>query len=342
MIEKNVGGEFVMTKREIRRCRRKRQQQVFIILQVCCICLIVVLAANIIHRLGQLEEAIPAMQIEENNERVDQIQNLSEAEAISAEKELVQSGEAGNISTYARQCEVDTVETPEKRGKAEILDKLAELAEESEMIASIYGDWKNYPDKLLEALANNPEMADFAKGYPGRQKQAELTDEEKNMEYPLFLQWDPRWGYEYYGDDSNVGLAGCGPTALSMVLFYLTRDEHLTPNVIAEYAMEYDYYMYGTGTLWALMEEVPGRYGVSVHQSQISEEQMQQELEEGHVMICAMRPGDFTAAGHFIVIYGYDENGFLVNDPNCVARSRESWPFSRIRSQIKQLWSFDL
>ncbi len=66
---------------------------------------------------------------------------------------------------------------------------------------------------------------------------------------------------------------------------------------------------------------------------------MKRELDAGRIIICAMRPGDFTASGHFIVIYGYDGEGFRVNDPNCVARSRQKWPFETIQGQIKQLWS---
>ena len=58
------------------------------------------------------------------------------------------------------------------------------------------------------------------------------------------------------------------------------------------------------------------------------------------VVICSMKPGDFTAAGHFVVIYGYDSEGFLVNDPNCVARSRESWSYDVIGKQIKQMWTY--
>lgn len=52
-----------------------------------------------------------------------------------------------------------------------------------------------------------------------------------------------------------------------------------------------------------------------------------------------MRPGDFTTAGHFIVLYGYDETGFLVNDPNCAARSGRTWTYEELSGQIKQIWS---
>ena len=54
-----------------------------------------------------------------------------------------------------------------------------------------------------------------------------------------------------------------------------------------------------------------------------------------------MGEGDFTVSGHFIVIYGYDEAGFKVNDPNCVARSRKRWCFNEIEQQIKKIWTYE-
>lgn len=253
-----------------------------------------------------------------------------------------EKGSSGSeLGDYAGKIDEIEVEAPVKREKSEVLLRLEELAEENDVIREILGNVEAYPENLLEALANNPEMVDFAAGYltAERTVQGGLTKEERKQEHPLFLQWDPRWGYVPYGDDSNIGLAGCGPTCLSMALFELTGDETLTPDKIAGYAMENGYYMSGTGTAWALMEDVPGVYGVSVNKPGISDNIMKGELDSGHVLICAMRPGDFTAAGHFILIYGYDETGFLVNDPNCVARSKKTWSYERIGGQIKQMWA---
>ena len=53
-----------------------------------------------------------------------------------------------------------------------------------------------------------------------------------------------------------------------------------------------------------------------------------------------MGEGDFTISGHFIVIYGYNQQGYRVNDPNCVARSRRIWSFEEIQGQIKSIWSY--
>lgn len=242
---------------------------------------------------------------------------------------------------YAQKVGLDVVEAPVKRTEKEVFSRLLELAEGNEGIQVILENKTAYPMNMLEALANNPEMADFVTGYltAGQAATGGLNEREMEQEHPLLLQWDPRWGYVSYGDDSNIGLAGCGPTCLSMALYELTRDASLTPDKIATYGMENGYYMAGTGTLWALIEDVPVLYGIRVENPTIDETVLKQELDAGKVLICAMRQGDFTTAGHFIVIYGYDEEGFLVNDPNCVARSRKSWSFEQLGGQIKQVWA---
>lgn len=292
---------------------------------------------------GELKEKIPEKELPEG-----EIPEQEISDKKTQEKEAVDYfSEAGNIGSvevldYVSMCGLTEVDKPVVRSQREVLAKLGELAQDNAVIARIFKESDTYPERLLEALANNPEMADFVDNYHERKGKAEggLTDLEKQKEYPLFLQWDPRWGYAEYGDESNVGLSGCGPTCLSMVLYYLTKDETLTPNKIAAYSMENGYYMSGTGTLWALLEELPLLYGVEVGQPETDKAVMESELDRGNILICSMGAGDFTTGGHFIVIYGYDEAGFHVNDSNCVARSRKSWSFKQIEKQIKHIWSF--
>lgn len=274
----------------------------------------------------------------QGTEQQEAVWNRKAAENLT---ELVPEEKGLEEGDYAARWGLDQVDAPVKREPEEVIEKLEELSEGNELIKDILHNAESYPENMLEALANNPEMADFVSGYLSSDKSATggLTDAEKQQEYPLLLQWDPRWGYASYGDDSNVGLAGCGPTSLAMALYYLTGDETVTPDKIAEYAMENGYYMPGTGTQWALIEEVPFHYGLKTDKPGISDSLMKQELDAGNIIICTMRPGDFTTEGHFIVIYGYDSEGFFINDPNCVARSRKSWPYQSIGGQIKQLWS---
>lgn len=317
-------------RREQRRRAKRRRQLLFLGVQLLFVVAVVLLFANIGMRVKNLEQTQEQAGMPE-----EEAQSLWNTLGLSDSAAGIQGGD------YIELVGLETVEAPVKREPGEVLQKLEELAESSALIGEILQNAADYPENMLEALANNPEMADFVSGYPASDGSVTggLTEKEKQQEHPLFLQWDPRWGYVSYGDDSNIGLAGCGPVSLSMALYYLTGDETLTPDKIASYAMENGYYMSGTGTQWALMEDVPLLYGLQVDKPGISESYMKQELDAGHVLIAAMRQGDFTAAGHFIVIYGYDESGFWINDPNCVARSRTAWSYERIGEQMKQLWS---
>lgn len=232
------------------------------------------------------------------------------------------------------------VEKPVERTWEETLQKLEEIGRQNPTVQKIYQNSSDYPEIMLTALANNPEMADFVAGYPDNDGSVTggISEQEKEQSFPLFLQWDSRWGYQDYGGE-NIGLAGCGPTCLSMVMYYLTRDESFTPDRIAEYSMKHGYYVEGTGTAWALLTDFPTAYGVRVEELGAAEDALKAKLDDGGVLICAMRKGDFTLTGHFIVIYGYEDGKFLVNDPNCAARSR-GWSFAQISGQIKNIWAY--
>lgn len=224
---------------------------------------------------------------------------------------------------------------------AEVENMLFQLAIENGDIAKIYADRENYPEELLTALAFNQEILAFVQGYPNADTKAAggFTEEEKEQDFPLFLQWDSRWGYVPYGR-SCIGLAGCGPTCLSMVIFSLTEDESATPDVLADYGMSHGYYVAGAGTDWSFMTDAAEEYGLSVNQLRLDETVMQQYLDLGYLLICSMGKGDFTRSGHFIVLYDYNEEGFLVNDPNSQERSERNWDFDTLRWQIKNVWGY--
>ena len=232
---------------------------------------------------------------------------------------------------------------PVERTEAEVLQRLEELGQDDSVIEQICHNAARYPKELLAVLANNPEMADFVAGYPGENKGSAggLTASEIEEDFPLFLQWDPRWGYQDYGKKNCIGLAGCGPTCMSMVLFYLTRDESLTPDKVAEYSMKNGYYVEGSGTAWTLFEDIPKLYDIQVTNLSFSEKDMKAVLDKGAIIACVMGRGDFTLSGHFIVIYGYDSGGFMVNDPNCIARSSKRWTFRELERQVRNIWAYE-
>lgn len=233
------------------------------------------------------------------------------------------------------------IEAPKQRTEAEVKKRLEEMAKKEKGFKEILDNYETYPEPYLAALANNPEMLEYVKGYPKHDGtvRAELTKKEKKEDFPLFIQWDERWGYGSYGS-SSIGISGCGPTCLSMVIYGLTDNEMATPDKVARYSEEQNYYIEGTGTSWDLMTAGAAAFGITGSELSLDETTMKQELDAGHPIICAMRAGDFTAAGHFIMIYDYDKKGFFVNDPNCKARSEKRWTYDELQGQIKNLWSY--
>lgn len=207
---------------------------------------------------------------------------------------------------------------------------------------SIFDHPEVYPESFRSALARNPEILDFVAQYPAAaaKTQGGISLAEELKKYPLFLQWDERWGFVSYGQ-SNIGISGCGPTCLSMVLYSLTRDKTLTPDALAARAMNEGYYVDGIGTAWSFMSDISTDYGVFASQfSMLGEEEMKDRLDDGNLLICAMGPGDFTDQGHFIVIRGYSKEGFEVNDPFSRSNSDKKWTYEALAPQIRQVWVY--
>lgn len=201
---------------------------------------------------------------------------------------------------------------------------------------------ENYPDILLEDLKRNPEMLEFVEGYNDVHKKSSegLTFEERKKKVPLFIQWDKRWGYEPYGT-SDIGISGCGPTCMAMVIYSLTRNTEATPPVLAQKSMNEGYYVEGIGTSWKFMREAALDYGVIASQfDMLGEQEMADRLKDGNLIICAMGPGDFTNSGHFIVIYDYSRKKFSVNDPFSYTNSSKKWEYTTLISQCQQIWVY--
>ena len=233
------------------------------------------------------------------------------------------------------------IEAPKVLEENEIEEKLKELAGEYDEFSEVYEMRDNYPKDMLAALCNNPEMVDFVKGYFDAEKKAsgEITRSELEERFPLFLQWDKRWGYASYGN-SNIGMSGCAPTCLSMVIVGLTGNKDATPAQVANFAWKNGYYIEGTGTSWSLMTNGCLEYGISGREISLDKDIIFRELEQGHPVICSVRAGDFTTSGHFILLVGVEDGKIKVNDPNSTYRSKETWDYDKLREQIKNLWAF--
>lgn len=218
---------------------------------------------------------------------------------------------------------------------------LAVMALTDPKVREVVAHKDQYPEELIELLENNAETADFVLGYPEKKDTApaETIGDVTQGEIPLLLQWDERWGYAYYADDM-IAVNGCGPTAIAMVAAGLTGDNTVTPYKVAQFSAGNGYYAGDSGTSWTLMTDGAQQFGIYGEEMGLSEDEVFSALENGHPIICSMRPGDFTTTGHFIVLTGIEDGKIQVNDPNSRVRSGKLWDYSRLEYQINNLWVY--
>ena len=167
-----------------------------------------------------------------------------------------------------------------------------------------------------------------------------LTAEELAAAHPLFLQYDPRWAAYPYGTGTMKSSA-CGPTSFAMVITALTGATNASPPMIATYSMQHGHYVPGAGTAHSLFLNGCSDFGLYCHEIANDQMTMQAALDRGEMLILSVHYGNFThsGAGHFIVIYGYNENGFMVNDPGSYERSCKYWPYSVIAGDINKIYT---
>lgn len=220
-----------------------------------------------------------------------------------------------------------------------------------------------YPEEMIEFMMKYDQTIDFVYNYPQHNSKDAIshnvTEDKDDSEndakdamiytlpeaqkgvYPKLVQWDAKWGYEKYGV-SYIGVAGCGPTCLSMVYTGLTGKNDISPGQMAKLSDSWGYYVIGVGTSWDLMSKGADKIGLKSKIIGNDSDVVFSELNKGHPLILSVKAGDFTKGGHFIAVTGTKDGKLIINDPNSKTNSNKLWDFSVVSPQIKQIWSFNL
>lgn len=159
-----------------------------------------------------------------------------------------------------------------------------------------------------------------------------------NAETPVvyYNQTDSRWGNKKYGKSGSIGEAGCGPTALAIVVASLT-DNQVTPYDVAQWSAENGYRCEGNGSYHSLIPNGGEHYGLTVTGIGNNSKKLVEALNEGKLVIAIMSKGHFTSSGHFIVLRGVTEDGnILVADPASVKRSNQEWALGIITNEASR------
>lgn len=187
---------------------------------------------------------------------------------------------------------------------------------------------------FVHGQANNP--ASFT-GNEAGYFDGDYTFQDGQIAVRYFHQRDERWHDHPYdrkaGED--IGTAGCGPTALSIVVSSLLQ-RNVLPTEIGDWSYKNGYVAPGQGSYHSLIPAAAEHYGLTVESAK-SLNDVHEALEEGKLIIAIMGPGHFTPGGHFIVLRGITaKKKILVADPVSMDRSQQEWDLALIWSEVNR------
>ena len=244
-------------KEELRRRRRRKQRAKELFCLCICVAMLVLIVALVRRGISSKKQDVSEVVAASESASTEQQADAAEPK-VSATGEIAQVQSQALPNYYEKKYMVGS---PAHYSMEEIQTRLKNLADRYPEFQTIYDHMDQYPEALLNNLCCNPNMLDFALGYQENYDTTSGTLEASELDgIPLFIQWDKRWGYDAYGNDV-IGLSGCGPTCLSMIVIGLTKNQEATPDKLADYATEHGYYEQNSGTKWSFMDEVAAVYG---------------------------------------------------------------------------------
>lgn len=218
---------------------------------------------------------------------------------------------------------------------------LKEYADKNADAAFILENSEKYPDSLIKLAANRPRSIEFVKNYIDNKNTFEKFDlppnatVELDRKFPLYILWDSRWGYKEYEDVFSV--LGCGPTTAAMAINGYGGNAN--PLAIMDEMVANNYYIKDIGTSWEGIRNILDKYGVASKDLPTVEKKYKAHLDTGNAILINVAPSKFTNIGHYMLIVGYNEKGFLLNDSNSIEYSQQEISFEELSQIIRGAWT---
>ena len=165
-----------------------------------------------------------------------------------------------------------------------------------------------------------------------------------------YLQTDAKWkniSYSAKGESTTIGRAGCGPTAMSMVLA-TWADPAVTPKTECAWALSHGFKAPHQGTYYGYFVPAAKRYGLTCRQitpgyiygnsKSPYHDQAKAELDKGNQVIACMGKGLWTSSGHYVLVWRIEGNTVYINDPASTRTARTRGDYSLFRKQVKLYW----
>ncbi|BCJ98419.1 C39 family peptidase [Anaerocolumna chitinilytica] len=165
------------------------------------------------------------------------------------------------------------------------------------------------------------------------------------VDVTYYNQNDNPWKSMMYGTVRTIGISGCGPTSMAIVLSTFTGQE-ITPEITANWSFQHGYLVqgYSDGVPYAmsshaLIPALVDEYNLSctgINKDKETAKRLYEALSEGKLVVAIMGPGHFTSGGHFIVLRGVTESGkILVADCASRQRTNREWDIETIINESK-------
>ena len=165
-----------------------------------------------------------------------------------------------------------------------------------------------------------------------------------------YLQTDGAWSFISYsakGESTTIGRAGCGPTAMAMVLA-TWADKNVTPKTECAWALEHGFKAPHQGTYYGYFVPAAKRYGLVCRQitpgyiygnaDSPYHAEAKKALDNGDLVIACMGKGQWTSSGHYVLAWKIEGNTIYINDPASKRTVRTRGDYSLFKKQVKLYW----
>lgn len=165
-----------------------------------------------------------------------------------------------------------------------------------------------------------------------------------------YLQTDPRWAnldYSAKGEKTTIRASGCGPTAMAMVLA-TWADPSVTPKTECAWALAHGFKAPHQGTYYGYFEEAGRRYGLKTYRLNYANlygndrsayhAQARDAIDRGDLVIACMGKGNWTSSGHYVLVWGIQDDTIYINDPASTLARRTRGSYALFKTQVKYYW----
>ncbi|MCI1999886.1 MAG: C39 family peptidase [Clostridia bacterium] len=189
------------------------------------------------------------------------------------------------------------------------------------------------PDKTIAKVAEAKETPDKTDNSENEDNVVLKSDTSQIVYYS---QTDNRWKNAIYGADNTIGVYGCGPTVLAMVLSSLT-DKTVTPVDAAKWAYDNGHFSYNNGSYHSIIPKGAEKHGLDCKSlEKPSKQDIIDNVSKGNIIVVLMNKGTFTTDGHFIILRGITKDSkVLIADPKSIENSKTPWDIDIILKEAK-------